>query len=273
MSSSTRFQKLMHRLQLEEESPGIFVGGAGEGAVGREQRLFGGLVAAQAEMATQNTVEGFAMHSLHAYFLRPGRASREIAYHVTEIKNGRNFVARQVEARQGGDSIFLMTASFQRPGSGPSHQPTMPVARPPEDCPNRDQLRGRPHWQDMPVDVRMITEPTGDEPLPAEQQAWLRANGKVPDDPRIHLALIVYASDRTLLETAYRPHVDSGAMAGASLDHAMWFHGAPRFDGWLLYHTRSPAAANGRGLATGTIFDAAGRCLATVAQEGTLSFS
>jgi acyl-CoA thioesterase-2 len=83
---------------------------------------------------------------------------------------------------------------------------------------------------------------------------------------------MVYASDRCLLDTAFRPHASEGEMAGASLDHSMWFHAPPRFDDWLLYHTLSPVAGNGRGLATGALFNSAGTCLATVAQEGSVRF-
>ncbi len=269
---SNRFQKLLRRLDLEPQSPDVFVGGAGEGGIGGDERLFGGLVAAQAAMAVQRTVDEFALHSLHAYFLRPGRASTEIAYHVRALKDGRNFAARQVEAWQSGQCIFQLTAGFHRGEPGPAHQPAMPVAPEPEACPNRDELRGRSYWQDMPIEVRMATEITANEPLPAEQMIWLRANGVLPEDPRLHLALIVYASDRCLLDTAFRPHAGEGEMAGASLDHSMWFHGTPRFDDWLLYHTLSPVAAAGRGLATGTLYDRKGNCLVTVAQEGSVRF-
>ena len=269
---SNRFQKLLTRLDLVPESPDVFTGGAGEGGIGGEERLFGGLVAAQAVMAVQKTVEAFPLHSLHAYFLRPGRAAKEIAYHVRSLKDGRNFAARQVEAWQSGQCIFQMTAGFHRGEAGPAHQPEMPAVPRPEDCPNRDQLRGRSYWQDMPIDVRMVTDITADEPLPAEQLVWLKANGLLPEDPRIHLALMVYASDRCLLDTAFRPHAGEGEMSGASLDHSMWFHGAPRFDDWLLYHTRSPVAAEGRGLANGTLYSAAGSALATVVQEGSVRF-
>ena len=269
---STRFQKLLQRLDLVPESPDVFVGGAGEGGIGSDDRLFGGLVAAQAVMAVQRTVADFQLHSLHAYFLRPGRASQDIAYHVKALKDGRNFAARQVEAWQSGQCIFQLSAGFHRGERGPTHQPEMPAASAPENCPNRDQLRGRAYWQDMPIDVRMVTEITAGEPLPAEQKVWLRVNGELPEDPRIHLALMVYASDRCLLDTAFRPHAGTGEMSGASLDHSMWFHAPPRFDDWLLYHTRSPVAAAGRGLATGTLYDTSGNCLASVAQEGSVRF-
>ena len=267
------FDRLIRRLSMNEESPGVFVGGAGEGGVGGESRLFGGLVAAQAAMAAQNTVDVFPMHSLHAYFLRPGKPDQDIVYHVTAVKDGRNFAARRVEAWQGGDCIFLLMASFQRLEKGARHQPVMPDAGDPDQLPNRDQMRGRKNWQEMPVDVRMFTDITADEARPAEQLVWVRANGEIPDDPRLHLALVVYASDRSLLDTAFRPHADKGQLSGASLDHAMWFHHPPRFDEWLLYATSSPVAGNARGLAFGHLYNRTGDCIVTVAQEGLMRVS
>ncbi len=266
-----RFEKLIRRLTLAEESPWVFTGGAGEGGIGGEARLFGGLVAAQAVMAAQNTVDDFPLHSLHAYFLRPGRAARDIAYHVTALKDGRNFRSRRVEAWQGGDCVFILICSFQQFEQGPEHEPAMPVDIPaPETLPNRDQVRGREYWQDMPIDVRMVTDITAAEARPPMQQVWMRANGTIPEDPKLHIALITYASDRSLLDTAFRPHADQGEMTGASLDHAMWFHESPRFDDWLLYCTESPVARNARGLAFGRMHNREGRCLVTVAQEGLL---
>ena len=264
------FERLLRRLELTEREPRIFIGGAGEGGVTENARLFGGLVAAQATMAALNTIESFPLHSLHAYFLRPGRPDADIAFHVTSGKDGRNFAVRNVAAVQNDELIFQLQGSFQRVVGGVHHQPTMPQVPPPEDLPNRDQLRGRKNWQDMPIDVRMITPITGTQPLPGEQQLWLGANGVLPEDPRLHLALVVYASDRCLLDTAWRPHADQGALTGASLDHAMWFHEPPRFDDWLLYATHSPAAAGGRGLAFGNLFNRSGQHLVSVAQEGVL---
>lgn len=268
----SRLPILLERLSLQEQSPKVFVGGAGEGGVGAESRLFGGLVAAQAAMAAMRTVDEFPMHSLHAYFLRPGRPNHEIAYHVHGTKDGRNFSTRSVEAWQSGDCIFQLMASFQRPEVGVEHSPEKPSAKDPLTFRNRDELRGRKNWQDQPIDVRMITEITGDTPQEPKQQVWLKANGDVPDDPRFHLALVIYASDRTLLDTAWRPHTQHGQPAGASLDHAMWFHQPPRFDHWLLYDMHSPVAHGSRGLAMGHMFDEEGRCVVSVAQEGLVRF-
>ena len=264
------FERLLRRLQLKQLEPNLFVGGAGEGGVTENARLFGGLVAAQAAMAAVNTVDTFPLHSLHAYFLRPGRPDADIAFHVSSGKDGRNFAVRNVAAVQNDELIFQLQSSFQRPAAGVHHQPSMPEVPPPDALPNRDQLKGRKHWQDMPIDVRMITPITGKEALPGKQQLWLGVNGELPEDPRLHLALVVYASDRCLLDTAWRPHANQGELTGASLDHSMWFHQAPRFDDWLLYTTESPAAAGARGLAFGNLFNRAGDHLVSVAQEGVL---
>jgi acyl-CoA thioesterase-2 len=248
----------------------IFVGGAGEGGVTANSRLFGGLVAAQAAMAAQRTVESFPLHSLHAYFLRPGRADSNIEFHVQRSKEGKNFATRNISAWQNNDLIFQMQASFQRLRDGVHHQAQAPTVASPEDLPNRDQLKGRHNWQDMPVDVRMASPITGTTPQAAEQDIWLRANGAIPDDPALHLALVVYASDRSLLDTAWRPHADQGELAGASLDHSMWFHQPPRFDDWLLYTMQSPAASGGRGLSFGAMYDRTGQRIVSTAQEGVL---
>jgi acyl-CoA thioesterase-2 len=269
-ADTQRLVKLIRRLTLEESEPDVYTGGAGEGGVGGESRLFGGLVAAQAYVAAQNTVQRLDVHSLHAYFLRPGRASHDIEYRVTRIKEGRNFHARAVDAWQNGERIFTLQASFQKPEHGVEHQDAPPELPDPESLPNRDALRGRPNWRDMPLDVRMATPITANDPMPPVQHVWLRPNGAVPADPALHAALVVYASDRTLLDTAWRPHAGRGRHSSASLDHAMWFHRVPCFDDWLLYTMQSPAAGGGRGLAIGAIYDRSGQRQVTVAQEGVL---
>ena len=116
----------------------------------------------------------------------------------------------------------------------------------------------------------MATEITADRTMPPEQQVWLKANGQLPDDPHLHTALVVYASDRSLLDTAWRPHAHLGQQSGASLDHAMWFHAPAKFDDWLLFDITSPAASAGRGLAIGAMYDTQGFRIATIVQEGVL---
>ncbi|MDG1306204.1 MAG: thioesterase family protein [Pseudomonadales bacterium] len=263
-------QRLIKRLDLQQLETDVYVGGSGEGGVTENSRLFGGMVAAQAAMAAQLTVDDFPLHSLHAYFLRPGRPNAEIVFDVTRAKEGKNFRARNVSAIQNNEIIFQLQASFQREEPGVVHQDTAPALVDPKSLPNRDQLRGRERWREMPIDVRMATEITGSEKLPPDQQIYVRANGDLPADPKIHLAMVVYASDRSLLDTAWRPHADKGKQSGASLDHSMWFHQPPIFNEWLLYDLHSPAARAGRGLAFGAMYNLSGERVVSIAQEGVM---
>ena len=82
--------------------------------------------------------------------------------------------------------------------------------------------------------------------------------------------MLLYASDRAFLSTAWRPHADLGPSGGASLDHSAWLHAPVRFNDWLLYDMASPAARFQRGLVHGGIYDRAGQRVASVAQEGVL---
>ena len=100
---------------------------------------------------------------------------------------------------------------------------------------------------------------------------WIRATGKLPDDPAIHQCVLAYASDMSLLDTALVPHGRSlfeKQFMGASLDHALWLHRPFRADDWLLYLQESPAASGARGLARGQVFRRDGRLVASVVQEG-----
>ena len=61
-------QRLIKRLDLQQRETDVYAGGSGEGGVTENARLFGGMVAAQATMAAQLSVDDFPLHSLHAYF-------------------------------------------------------------------------------------------------------------------------------------------------------------------------------------------------------------
>jgi len=136
------------------------------------------------------------------------------------------------------------------------------------------ELIGEWYTRPRPIDVRHVGEPlrAPDSVIRApSHQVWMRADGRVPDDPLLHPCLVAYASDMTLLDTVMAPHGliwNEGTQA--SLDHAMWFHRPFRADEWLLYDQRSPTAAGARGLATGTIFTRTGDLAVSVVQEGLL---
>ncbi|HZD64631.1 MAG TPA: acyl-CoA thioesterase II [Acidimicrobiales bacterium] len=247
----------------------------------RRQRVFGGQVAGQALVAAGRTVDpARAVHSLHAYFLRPGDPEAPILYQVDRIRDGRSFTTRRVVAIQHGVAIFNLSASFQVAESGLDHQVPMPDAPRPETLPTfaealapwRHEL-GDWYHRPRPIDQRFVDEPSTAARVgrPARQQVWMRADGALPDDPLLHACVVAYASDMSLLDSVVLPHGLSWAdprVQGASLDHAMWFHRPFRADAWMLYDQESPSASGARGLARASIFTADGHLGASVVQEG-----
>lgn len=280
----TALDDLIALLELEPLEVNLFRGLSPQE---NRQRVFGGQVAGQALIAAGRTVERGCVHSLHAYFLRPGDPSVPIIYEVDRIRDGRSFTTRRVVAIQHGRPIFHLSASFHVDEPGPEHQYQMPEAPDPESLlPLAEQIKaanlekfkpGELDWllRERPIDSRSAELPHWIDPTKrdreAEQFVWIRANGTLPDDPLLHACVVAYASDMTLLDTALMPHVaawDDETFMMASLDHAMWFHRPFRADEWLLYHQKSPSAQGARGLAEGFIYTRDGRLAVTVIQEG-----
>jgi acyl-CoA thioesterase-2 len=247
------------------------------------QRVFGGQVAGQALVAAARTVgePGRQVHSLHAYFLRPGDPNVPIVYEVDRIRDGRSFSTRRVVAIQHGRAIFNLQASFHDFEPGPDHQVAMPSDLPaPESladfrtrmAPFKEQM-GDWYERPRPIDIRYVDgDPMQRRGNAANgQRVWMRADGRLPDDSTLHLCIVTYASDMTLLDTTLAPFGlgwDSPGLQLASLDHAMWFHRPFRADEWLLYDQVAVSNSGGRGLAGGAIYSAAGSLVVSVVQEG-----
>lgn len=247
------------------------------------QRVFGGQVAGQSLVAAGRTVPAERrVHSLHAYFLRPGDPAVPIVYRVDRIRDGRSFTTRRVVALQHGRAIFHLSASFQRAEEGLEHQVLMPDVTSPECTPTlRDRIEAHdPEWArhvtPAGIELRYVTEPPVLERMKtrehaARAQVWMRANGSLPDDPLLHVCLVTYASDMTLLDAVLMRHglsYDTDKLSVASLDHAIWFHAPFRADEWFLYDQESPWAGGARGLGRGTIYSCDGRLVVSVVQEG-----
>lgn len=249
------------------------------------QRVFGGQVVGQALVAATRTVADRPVHSLHGYFMRPGDPAVPIVYRVERMRDGGSFSTRRVEAVQHGKPIFSMAASFHTPEADAlAHQVTMPPAPRPEDLPDEKEFKERylgeapanvrAYWErDRPIELRPadFDHYVSDRPLDPHQQVWVRATDRLPDDPAVHAAVLAYASDMTLLDTALFAHgrsVFAPEMQMASLDHAMWFHAPFRADDWLLYDQDSPWSGGSRGLGRGALWTRDGRLVASTAQEG-----
>ena len=271
---------LVALLDVEQIEVNIFRGRSPDE---NRQRVFGGQVAGQALVAAARTIDqvGREVHSLHAYFLRPGDPTVPILYEVDRLRDGKSFSTRRVVAIQHGKVIFNLQASFHAAEVGLDHQLTMPSGVPdPESLPDfktrmapfKEQLG---EWYDRPrpIDIRYVdTDPLSREGNPKRgQQVWMRADGNLPDVHVLHTCIVTYASDMTLLDTALLPHGigwTDGKVQMASLDHAMWFHRPFRADEWMLYDQTSLSTSSARGLAGGSIYSRDGSLVVSVVQEG-----
>lgn len=286
---SDALDQLLDLLDLEQIEVNIF---RGRSPHERVQRVFGGQVAGQALVAAGRTVpDGRPVHSLHAYFIRPGDPAVPLVYTVDQVRDGRSFTTRRVTAIQHGKAIFTLSASFHSPEAGYEHAAPMPRARRPEELrSNAERLAeavGRPlpaHFTDSPIELRsdgplsieLARDPSLRDPGDHCNLVWVRVTERLPDEPLLHVVLMTYASDLTLLETALLEHGTSwydGRASGASLDHAMWFHRPFRADQWLLYAQESPVAFGGRALARGQVFTEDGDLVVSVVQEGLIRIS
>ncbi|CUU65519.1 acyl-CoA thioesterase [Corynebacterium variabile] len=269
---SERRPRITDVLDLERIDTGIYRGQVIPSAL---SRTFGGQVASQALVAATRTVgPEYRVHSLHGYFVGPGDSDRPIIFLVDNVRDGRSFRVRSVNAVQDGRTLFVMQASFHiRDDQGPEHSNTIRRVPGPEEI-SPDLSKTRPStkaflkdWEDW--DIRIVPPDQFDhDPHAASQQVvWFRSNLALPDDETFHICTLAYMSDMTLLGSALVPH-DGEPVQEASLDHAMWFMRPFRADEWLLYDQTSPSAHGGRALTTGRIFNQHGDLVASVVQEG-----
>ncbi len=242
--------ELIELLSLEKIEENLYRGQSQDPGWGT---VYGGQVIGQALFAALNTVpQDRQVHSLHAYFLRPGDVSRPIVYDVDRTRDGGSFTTRHVTAIQAGHPIFDMSASFQKAEGGFTHQEPMPEGvPPPEEVPTDAERYGRqidafPEFlrervlAERPIEVRVVDEPDVfyRTPAPPVRHVWFRAAGELPDTPVLHQAMLAYASDYGFLTAALKPHGVSWltpTMQVASIDHAVWFHAPFRADEWLLH--------------------------------------
>lgn len=249
------------------------------------ERIFGGQVIAQAMFAAAGTVDADKqVHSLHAYFLRGGDETKPLHFRVHRDFDGRSFSNRRVVVRQDDKVIFNLTASFQLPATGLSHQVPMPDLLPPEECWDfTDFIAADPNISDRqlahmarrrPFEVRSYRPPPS--AAATQHYQWFRAAAPIGDDPLLHRAFLAFASDMGLLSSAMLPHgmtFWTPGMFTTSLDHAMWFHGPVRVDDWFVFVMDSPWTGGDRGLCRGSIYRQDGTLIATVMQEGLVRFT
>lgn len=281
---SQALSNLLALLNLEKIEEGIFRGQSED--LGLRQ-VFGGQVVGQALYAAKETVPvDRLVHSFHSYFLRPGDSQKPIVYDVETLRDGNSFSARRVAAIQNGKPIFYMTASFQAPETGFEHQKTMPAAPAPENLKSETEIAmafekllpqtlKEKFLCEKPLEIRPVVfhNPMQGHVAEPVRQVWMRANGKMPSDLRVHQSLLGYASDFNFLPVALQPHgvgfLEPG-MQVATIDHSMWFHRPFDMNDWLLYSVESTSASSARGFVRGEFYSRDGVLVASTVQEGVM---
>lgn len=276
-------KKLVDLITLDKITDNQYVGGNYMSPWGR---VFGGQVLGQSLHAAYQTVptDRFA-HSMHGYFILAGDIHKPIIYEVDTIRDGRSFTTRRVVAKQDGQAIFNMSASFQLKQEGFEHQISMPNVLPPDAlASDYKQIEHLKETQNELYKRLTIIHPNAIEFRPVEnlykgksrrrrpyRHVWFKSKEKCNLSLPMQHQLFAYASDYNLLTTAAVPHLDESLRSNlffASLDHAIWFHRDFKIDNWLLYATDSPSAGGSRGFSRGNVFDEDGKLIASVVQEG-----
>jgi acyl-CoA thioesterase-2 len=272
-------EQFLNLLELERLDRDLFRGWNPPHPSGREMPLFGGQVAAHALRAATLTVESpHFPHSLHGYFLRPGKGDVPTILRVDRIRDGRSFTTRTVVAQQDGEAIFSLTASFQKEESGGEF--ATPIA---DDIPLPDELLARDGLAPMPS-FRGQESPFERLEVPGyghfemsdvpRRAMWIRTRAQLPDDHNLHACVLTFVSDMgvvSAVRAALGRRNDHGM--GASLDHSVWFHRRVRADDWLLFDVSSRSNSGSRGLGVGSMHTVDGVHAATIGQEALVRLS
>lgn len=274
MSVSDPVDRLLQLFAFDELGEDRFVAANVDRGFG--DRVFGGQVAGQALATATRTIEvPHRLHSLHAYFIRPGKPGVPIEYSVERTRDGRSFTTRRVLAQQGDENIFEMSCSFHAEEDGVDYQlPRATDVTEPDETPVNMMWIPDGERDRIPFELRELGPSEADATgwRRSTRRVWMRIKRRLPDDPLLHACLITFLSDMGAVMGAMAPvpeHQPGGMMA-ASLDHALWFHRPMRADEWFLYDLTAVSNHGARGLCRGTMHTADGVLGVSVAQEALL---
>ena len=171
--------------------------------------------------------------------------------------------------RQSIGVILNLAASFQVAEDAPRVQA---ISLP--DVPTPDSVTS-PGWSTL-FDRRFVEVAGADG---GRATAWLRLHDATCDTPILQACGLAYVSDDLPTDAVFALHPDiphrdanpgEGAhelMISASLDHSIWFHSLADPSDWQLHDFASYGIGGSRGLASGRVYTASGRHIATISQE------
>lgn len=251
------------------EAADAFIGPA-SGPDGK--RSYGGQFVAQSLAAAWLTVDEDRLPTnMHLQFLRGGEAGDDVDYGVDRVFDGRTSSARRVDSRQQGRLLTTATVSFAVPTRGPEHGERQAMPDVPETLPQTGPAGPAPSMPLDELDIRIADDTSGEQFV---RRLWWRATVPLPDDPRLHTLIAVYVTDVYMIDPALVVHghsMKARTHRSGTTDSAIWFHQPVFADQWNLLESRSPAAARGRGVVTGSLIRADGVIAATLTQEGLIA--
>jgi len=237
--------------------------------------MFGGQLAAQSLVAASRTVRPeLQVHSLHAYFIRPGAVPGPVEFVVDRLRDGGSFSTRSVSVAQDGRELARVMFSFHVDEPSESYQlPMPPDAGAPLDVPRSpglEDLRMTRGLESRELDA--VADSDGS--YRATRRSWLRFTEPVPEQRALHQAIMTFMSDIGAHFSARLPVLgptpranSSHRVLSVSIDHAVWFHQPARADEWLYYELQALTHQNSRAVTRGRFYTESGALVASVAQE------
>ncbi len=262
--------RLLALLELEPgDTNDVWVGPA-SGPEGK--RAFGGQFVAQSLAAACRSVDQDRRPTnMHLQFLRGGEAGEPVDYTVIPVFDGRTAAARRVESRQSGRLLTTSSVSFAVDLPGPEHGLRSEMPGDPDALPATGPAGPAPSMPLDELDIRIADDVVAGEFV---RRFWWRATVGLPDDPLMHTLVAAYVTDVYMIDPALQVHghsMKARTHRSGTTDSSIWFHRQVRADEWNLLETRSPAAARGRGVVTGSLVRADGVVAATLVQEGLIA--
>jgi acyl-CoA thioesterase-2 len=248
--------------------------------------VFGGQFVANALSAAMHTVDGRPPHALTAFFLRPGLLGSPLQLSVTRVRDGANFSHRHVDIHQAGKLLLTAEVSFHDGGVGPAHQVDAPAVALPEALEDITELVARYGSLIAPETASRMLMRKSLSVRPADAEAavlrpttqprlavWLKAGQPMTPSLELAYASAAFCSDYWLpapMRSMHAANVYATDAPMTTLNHSLWFHGAPPINDYLLYAISSPVTAAARGIGHGLMYDRQGRLFASAMQEAYL---
>jgi acyl-CoA thioesterase II len=243
---------------------------------------FGAVTLGCATLAAARTTE-LALHSLHAYFLRPTPADRTALLRVARVRDGRRFATRRVEVFDGDKLCFELLASFAGASTGPEYEEAAlpPMLPAPEELPDEAQVIAeegldlmKPGFLGGPIEMRFVAGSPWRASDVSLYRAWVRPREPLPADPAFHAAGFAFLADmHSHVPAARRLGYHFEPFGFTSLDQVVWLHRTEPWTDWLLLTSVSEIGSGGRAFGRRTLHARDGRLIASMAQEQFVSFA